>query len=254
MFDDLEYISVVNQSTSFPKHFHNTFCLSLISSGIEKMEFDGFDFYSESGSISITNPFEVHANPIVDKDIITSFATIYISEDLMKFYANGNIIFHNRKIQDYDVTKQFLALIQALKTRDQKIIQEILKLFIFTIKPYSSHKQTGYASLNFAEFDYLEEHIEHHILEKFDLDELSRITRFNKYGLIKKFKLFTGMSPMNYIVMRKIFSSKSYIDPHTNLTDLAYQYNFTDLAHFSKTFKQYVGIAPKTYQKRKFEK
>ncbi|WP_143533238.1 AraC family ligand binding domain-containing protein [Salegentibacter salinarum] len=33
MFDDLEYISIKNQTTSFPRHFHETFCISLIFSG-----------------------------------------------------------------------------------------------------------------------------------------------------------------------------------------------------------------------------
>ena len=54
--------------------------------------------------------------------------------------------------------------------------------------------------------------------------------------------------------MKKAFSSKKLINPSTELTKIAYQYNFTDLAHFSKTFKRYVGISPKNYQKNIIEK
>ena len=53
---------------------------------------------------------------------------------------------------------------------------------------------------------------------------------------------------MNYILMKKIFSSKKLIDSNSELTDIAYQYNFTDLAHFSKTFKRFIGVSPKKYQ------
>lgn len=250
MFDDLEYISVKNQTTSFPKHFHSTFCISLIFSGVEKIDFDKYDLYSEPGSVSITNPFEVHANPLVQKDAATSFDTIYISEELMKFYAQENIIFNNRKIQDTEVSAQFLVFKQSIETGNLQNIHISLKRFIELLKPYSHLKKEGYVSVDFAEFDYLNEYIEQNIYEKFDLEALAQIANTNKYGFVKKFKLFTGMSPMNYIIMRKIFSSKSSIEPYTNLSELAYQYNFTDLAHFSKTFKRYIGIAPKTYQNK----
>jgi AraC-like DNA-binding protein len=74
------------------------------------------------------------------------------------------------------------------------------------------------------------------------------MANINKYGFVKKFKASTGMTPINYILMKKIFSSKSLIHPNSDITELAYQYNFCDLAHFSKTFKQYIGISPKKFQ------
>jgi AraC-like DNA-binding protein len=53
---------------------------------------------------------------------------------------------------------------------------------------------------------------------------------------------------MNYVLMRKIFSSKALIKSNIELTEVAYQYNFTDIAHFSKTFKRFIGISPKRYK------
>ena len=85
--------------------------------------------------------------------------------------------------------------------------------------------------------------------DKFELNELSKIANINKFGFAKKFKTFTGMTPMNYILMRKIFSSKKAISSNSELTEIAYQYNFTDIAHFSKTFKRFIGISPKQYKK-----
>ena len=48
--------------------------------------------------------------------------------------------------------------------------------------------------------------------------------------------------------MKKIFDCKARIDSNSELTELAYLYSFSDLAHFSNTFKRYVGISPKKYQ------
>jgi AraC-like DNA-binding protein len=74
------------------------------------------------------------------------------------------------------------------------------------------------------------------------------MANINKFGFSRKFKALTGMTPMNYILMHKIFSSKKLINKNSELTDIAYDYNFTDMAHFSKTFKRYVGLSPKNYQ------
>ena len=59
---------------------------------------------------------------------------------------------------------------------------------------------------------------------------------------------------MKCLLMKKVFSSKMLINSNTELTTLAYQYNFTDLAHFSKTFKRFVGISPKNYQQSIIER
>lgn len=74
------------------------------------------------------------------------------------------------------------------------------------------------------------------------------MANINKFGFVKNFKATTGMTPMSYILMKKIFSSKKLIDPQSELTEIAYHYNFSDLAHFSKTFKRYIGLSPKMYQ------
>ena len=108
-FDDLEYISIDNQTTEFPKHFHETFCISLIHQGTEQIDFENQNLFSEAGSISITNPFEIHSNPIIDLNFPLKFDTIYISNDLMKAALDGkNIIFLNRKINSKQANFLFL--------------------------------------------------------------------------------------------------------------------------------------------------
>jgi hypothetical protein len=46
LFDNLEYLSVENQTTDFPKHFHETFCISLIHNGIEQINFENQSLFS----------------------------------------------------------------------------------------------------------------------------------------------------------------------------------------------------------------
>jgi AraC-like DNA-binding protein len=248
-FDNLEYITIENQTTSFPKHFHETFCISLIHKGIEQIDFENQSLFTEAGSISITNPYEVHSNPLMDTDSFLKFDTIYIPNEVMKYILNGKSIkFINRQITNKKANKLFLRLITALDSKNEELIVVQLSQFVNIIKRYSQENESEYSGLNFDSYNQINNYIENHIYDKFNLDKLSKLVNINKYGFTKKFKALTGMTPMNYVLMRKIFSSKAFIKSNIELTEIAYQYNFTDVAHFSKTFKRFIGVCPKKYQ------
>ncbi|WAC03043.1 AraC family transcriptional regulator [Lacinutrix neustonica] len=255
ILDDLEYITIENQTTEFPKHFHETFCISLIHKGIEQIDFENQSLFSEAGTISITNPYEIHSNPLFDKKNQLKFDTIYIPNQLMKNILNGkNIKFINRNIKSKNANNLFVKLKNAIDKQETENIEFYLRQFISKLKSYSQENENEYSELNLNSFKQINNYIETHIYDKFSLNELSKIANINKFGFAKKFKTSTGMSPINYILMKKVFSSKKLINQQTELTAIAYQYNFTDLAHFSKTFKRFVGISPKNYQQSIIQK
>ena len=223
--------------------------LLLIVSCDEQIDFENQSLFTEAGSISITNPYEVHSNPLIDNDSYLKFDTIYIPNDVMKYVLNGkNIKFINRQITSKKANKLFLELKKALETKNDEMIELYLSQFANTLEPYSQENKSEYSGLNFNRYHQISSYIENHIYDKICLNDLSKIANINKFGFAKKFKKFTGMTPMNYVLMRKIFSSKKLIKSNSELTEIAYQYNFTDMAHFSKTFKRFIGISPKKYQ------
>jgi AraC-like DNA-binding protein len=248
-FDDLEYITIENQSTDFPKHFHETFCISLIYIGTEQINFENNTLFCEAGSISITNPYEIHSNPLIDANYPLSFDTIYIPNEIMKYGLDGeNIIFINRKISSKKANQLFIKLKNAIHSRNEIEIDFCLKQFVTLLRFYAQENDTEYLPLNFNSFNQINTFVESNIYNHFNLNQLSEIANINKYGFIKKFKVSTGMTPMNYILMKKIFSSKKFIDQNIELTEIAYKYSFTDLAHFSKTFKRFIGVSPTKYK------
>ncbi|MDR6968982.1 AraC-like DNA-binding protein [Flavobacterium arsenatis] len=248
-FDGLEYISIEHQTTEFPKHFHETFCISLIHLGTEQIDFENQSLFCEAGSISITNPYEIHSNPLIDANAPLKFDTIYIPNEIMKYGCEGkNIIFLNRKISNKNANQSFIKLKKAIESKNDTEIDFCLKQFLTVLQFYAQENKDEYTGLNFSSFNQINTFVESNIHNRFCLNELSELANINKYGFVKKFKASTGMTPMNYILMKKIFSSKKLIDRNAELTEIAYQYNFTDLAHFSKTFKRFIGVSPTKYK------
>ena len=88
--DGIEILKVANQKVDFPEHYHDTFCISLIEKGIEAIRMGDNVLLSEKGAISINNPYEIHANPLLDKSITNDFTTIYLSPDVADFFTGEN--------------------------------------------------------------------------------------------------------------------------------------------------------------------
>lgn len=249
--DNLSYLSLDQQKTDFPAHYHETYCISLITSGIERLEINNSSHYSEAGSITITHPYEVHSQPVVNKNAGAGFVTIYLSQDLMKFYTqNSESFFTDRRLNDLQVSASLMKLKSHLENK--KPVEEILEDFIQTLTPYITSEKHQDAPLSDSWMTEVKGFIDHNLTTKIALHDLASIANINKFGFAKAFKSQTGMSPMNYVLMHKVFAAKNHITREANLTSIAYQFDFTDMAHFSNAFKRFVGISPKVFQTNLF--
>src|SRR6218665_905129 len=167
LLDNLEYISIENQTTDFPKHFHETFCISLIHKGVEQIDFEKHSLFSEAGSISITNPYEIHSNPLTNSNNTLAFDTLYLSNELMKYLNHGkNIRFVNRKINSEKANQSFLQLKNAMDTGNPKTVEFFLNQFVNTLKLHSQESEKEYAEQNLNGFNEINNYIENNIYDK----------------------------------------------------------------------------------------
>ena len=249
-FDNLELLCMQGQSKSFPEHFHETFCISLINQGIECMKIGNRHIYSEKNYISITNPYEVHSNPLVASELRLNFDTIYLSQELVDRYAQkSKLSFEKRSFKNLKLNDSFEELVNSIKDNKKERISNSLEQFIQQLVPYSTENLDSDHFCFKKEWDVVFSFIEHNYLEKITIEDIAGIANMDKYNFAKKFKNTTGMSPINYILMKRIFAAKSRISISTDITSLSYDYNFSDLAHFSRNFKRFIGLSPKNYQK-----
>lgn len=246
--DSIEVLKVVNQKVAFPKHYHETYCITLIESGLEAIQAEGATIISEKGIITITNPCEVHANPIVDKDMVNSFTTIYLSPDIVEYYlGKKDLIFSHQQFLNIESIRSFRETVKTIKQANIEKMESNLGSLVHSFKreEKSITENTKYSNRQWKELMLL---IENSLRNKITLDFLSRFINMNKYNFAKEFRLKFGLSPINYIIMRRIFKAKQLIVKSTNLTQLAYEFSFSDQAHFSKQFKRFVGMSPIAYK------
>ncbi|WP_028562196.1 AraC family transcriptional regulator [Paenibacillus pinihumi] len=93
--------------------------------------------------------------------------------------------------------------------------------------------------------------IEAHYMEDIHLSDMEEALHLNRQYLSKLFKEVTGTTIFTYLFERRINQSRILItmNPEMKLTDISYQIGFKHPAHFSRVFKQYIGVSPDQYRR-----
>ncbi len=94
-------------------------------------------------------------------------------------------------------------------------------------------------------------YINDNIFEKIDINELAAIAKWRPQYFIKIFTEYTGSTPYQYILIRKVEKAKSLMyDSDLTITDIAFDLGFHGYANFCKAFKKIEGTTPEQYKKK----
>lgn len=94
-------------------------------------------------------------------------------------------------------------------------------------------------------------YIDNHFKENLSLDQLAQMVHLNKYYLAHAFRREFGVSPINYLISRRIEESRFLLreTDHT-LSLIAQILGFSSLSYFSQCFRRIEGISPLEYRRR----
>lgn len=101
------------------------------------------------------------------------------------------------------------------------------------------------------ECDLVRRYIENHFKENLSLDQLAQLAHLNKYYLAHAFRREFGVSPINYLISRRIEESRFLLreTDHT-LSLIAQILGFSSASYFSQCFRRVEGISPMEYRRQ----
>jgi AraC-like DNA-binding protein len=84
---------------------------------------------------------------------------------------------------------------------------------------------------------------------KFSVNEFSKSNNISRRQLARKFSSTIGLSPKQLAKTIRIQATLKTLlnEEHTSLTDLAYENEYFDQAHFIKEFREFTGLTPKEF-------
>lgn len=173
----------------------------------------------------------------------------------MKYWAVSCITIATRyaiqgglpEMEAYNLSDRYIRDIDMIDNED-KILNYLVKAsFNITNKIKAIKTQRDYPSPIRKCVSFIDLNLH----SKITLDELSEISGLSKDYLSQLFKKTTGLTITEYIMKKRLSSSKQLLDRDVSISDTAYALGFCSQSYFISCFKKKYGITPKEYIKNK---
>lgn len=93
-------------------------------------------------------------------------------------------------------------------------------------------------------------YIDNHFKENINLDMLSELVHVNKYYMVHSFTKEYGISPINYLISRRIEESKYLLsDTDHSLSQISHMLGFSSSSYFSQSFRRLEGMSPMEFRR-----
>jgi AraC-like DNA-binding protein/mannose-6-phosphate isomerase-like protein (cupin superfamily) len=93
-------------------------------------------------------------------------------------------------------------------------------------------------------------YLDGHYTESLRMDDLCTAFHLSRSYLSTLFKQETGLSPKQYLMLRRIGEAQSMLaETDRPIGEIEEALGFSGSVHFSSTFKKYIGISPREYRK-----
>ncbi len=94
--------------------------------------------------------------------------------------------------------------------------------------------------------------IQAHFAEPISREEIAKHIAISSNYLTDCFRQVLGITPMTYLTRYRIQRAQQFLDTtDLSITDIALETGFSEISHFTRTFKREVGVSPHAYRRGK---
>ena len=148
--------------------------------------------------------------------------------------------------------QSILREMQEREQEHQMVCQAYMDILVVQLMRNTSTSMTQVAdsSPTNRQCAMVRRYIDNHYKEKLTLDLLATEAKVNKYYLVHAYKQAYGISPINYMISRRIQEGKRLLaETDLSLSQISGILGFSSASYFSQSFRKAEAISPADYRK-----
>lgn len=167
--------------------------------------------------------------------------------------SNGQfcILDHFESVEIASCLRNILREMELKNTGYEDICQAYMEILIIRLMRNTSLavQTEPSATAGNRQCAAVKRYIDRHFKEPLTLEQLSEEAHMNKYYLSHAFKREYGVSPINYMISRRIDESKFLLaETDLSMSQIAQILGFSSLSYFSQAFRKANGASPMEYR------
>ena len=235
-------------------HTHNHTELFFIVSGRGQFLIQNQVFPVGVNNLVIINPNVAHTEDSLNAQPL-EYIVLGIEGIELATTENSNgqfcILDHLESVEFSSCLRNILREMELKNTGYEDICQAYMEILIIRLmRTTSLSVQSGPQTVSGnRQCAFVRRYIDLHFKEPLTLEQLSGEAHMNKYYLSHAFKREYGVSPINYMISRRIEESKYLLaETDLSLSHIAQLLGFSSLSYFSQVFRRTQDISPMEYR------
>lgn len=237
-------------------HTHHFTELFYVVSGEGNFIVENEKFTVKTDDLIIVNPNVSHTE---FGDGRTNLEYIVLGIENLQFQLEGTDTkytynmhnFHNCKEDILYYLQKLLAEVKDKEENYEAVCHNLLECLVYFLTRKTKDSLSFEATKKtIRECRFIEEYLMEHFSEDITLQTLSDMTYMNKYYLVHAFKEYKGVSPINYLIERRIQEAQYLLETSNySIARIAHAVGFSSQSYFAQVFRKEKGVSPKQYRK-----
>jgi AraC-like DNA-binding protein len=255
--NNLEVLHARYTAQTFTRHTHEEYAIGVIERGALGFYYRHVNWVASAGAISLCIPGEIHTGQAA-ADEGWMYRMFYLDPQLMCGIASEIAsapsdvpFFRSGVVDDPELAASLLQLHIRIEQQDA-LVMEIEAHFIETLSRFIIR----YADKSLRPRVLTEEpdavasikgYLQDRYAEDISLDDLSQLTHFSRFHLLRVFRQQMGVPPHTYLRQVRLRRAKQMLTQGTPIAEVAAATGFADQSHLTKWFKRLWGFTPREY-------
>ncbi len=253
---ELEAYNLTGIVQKFPNHFHEFYVIGFVEGGKRHLWCKGREYDLTAGDLILFNPRDNHYCAPINGELL-DYRAVNIQPAVLQRAAReitGDDYvphFTQNVVYQSDITHSLGELYDAILRKAPKMEKEEALFFLLeqVLREYAAPFDEEDAARPNPQIQTLCRYMEEHFSENITLDELLSMTSFGKSYLLRSFTKQVGVSPYRYLQTVRLEKAKKFLEQGVAPIEAAAMAGFADQSHFTNTFKSFIGLTPKQYQR-----